>query len=204
MDYVFAALIGLIMGGLPTGRAVGFIANDPVLAAGTGNSGALLWLKQGRLGVALLAFALEAGKIIAAMQIAWLLTFSYPPLLVAGLVAVGAHGYSPYLHFRPCRTFSVFLGFALAAHVWSGVILTLLWFGLFMLTLRQYRATAYVLAAYPVVLYVFKGYEAGFAAVLLLVYALWHYRRGLWHVFKKTEMPWPKAALLKTLKEHRL
>ena len=204
MDYILAALIGLLLGGLPTGRAVGFIANDPVLAAGTGNLGALLWLKQGRLGAALLAFLLEAGKVVAAMQIAWLLTLGHTPLLVAGLAAVVAHGHSPYLRFRPCRTFSAFLGFALAAHVGSGVVLTLLWLGVFMLTFRQYRATLYVLAAYPVTLYVFKGYETGFAAVLLFVYALWHCRYGLWQAFRKVDLPWPKAALLKTLKEHRL
>lgn len=204
MNFFLAAMVGLIMGGLPTGRAVGFIANDPVLAQGTGNPGALMWLKQGRLGTATMAFVLEAGKIIAAMQLAWLLTFAYGPLLVAGVAAVVAHGYSPFSRFRPCRTFSVFIGFAVAANLWAGVLLALMWAATFALTFRQYRATAVVLAALPVMMYVFKGYEAALAGVVLLGYGLWHYRRGLWQTTRNKDLPWPKASLMKTLTEQRL
>tara|TARA_Y100000780_G_scaffold231177_1_gene255594 strand:- start:109288 stop:109902 length:615 start_codon:yes stop_codon:yes gene_type:complete len=204
MDFFLSAVVGLMMGGLPTGRAVGFIANDPVLAQGTGNPGALMWLKQGRLGMAAMAFVLEAGKVIAAMQLAWLLTIGYAPLLVAGVVAVIAHSYSPFSKFRPCRTFSAFIGFALAANTGAGILLAGLWLGTFFITLRQYRSVAVVLGALPVAMYVFRGYEAAFAAVILFAFGLWHYRRGLWQTFRNNDMPWPKAALMKTLTEKRL
>lgn len=192
------------MGGLPTGRAVGFIVNDSALAQGTGNPGALLWLKQGRLGSAVLAFVLEAGKIVAAMQVAWILTLAYPPLLLAGVAAVIAHGYSPFSRFRACRTFSVYLGFAWAASVLSGMLFSVLWVAVFALTRRQYRANLVVLLLYPLGFYLFRGYEAGFAGVVLLGYGLWHYRRGLWQTFRRTDIPWPKHAMMKALKEHRL
>lgn len=204
MDFFFAIVIGALMGSLPTGRAVAFIANDPTLSSGTGNPGPLVWLKQGHLGFAVMGFVLEAGKIIAAMQLAWLLSMTMPPLLVAGVAAVVGHGHSVFSKFRPCRSFSVVMGFVFATSLWAGLLLGALWLGVFAASLRQHRATLYVLGALPVVLYFLKGYEASFAGVILFAYSLWHYRRGLWQAFRNKDLPWPKNALIKTLQEHRL
>lgn len=138
------------------------------------------------MGAAILSFALEAGKIIAAVQMAWTLTGSRETALFAGFVAVLAHGHSPFLRFIPCRSSAVYTGFCFASHILAGGIVGLLWLAVYSWRKSHKWATLAQLLAMAPALFFLEGTTAGFFGILIFAYGLWHFR-GSWQasIFKK-------------------
>lgn len=161
---------------MPGGRLVAIAARDKILTQGTGNPGPFLWHHKGHNGLAAVCFLLEAGKIMAAMQLAWWLTSAAEVALAAGVLAVVGHGYSPFLRFIPCRGGVVYLGFALGVSLWAGVGLAALWGAVYMYFNRQNMALFAVLLAMPAVLFYLEGTNPALSAIVLFAYGLWHHR----------------------------
>lgn len=152
-------------------------ARDKILTRGTGNPGPFLWLQKGENSLAVLSASLEAGKIMAAMQLAWWLTAVHEVSLAAGILAVVGHGYSPFLRFLPCRGGAVYVGFAMGVNFWAGVGLALLWAVVYMYVKRQNLALFTLLLAMPPVLFFLEGTNPALSAIVIFVYSLWHNRR---------------------------
>lgn len=150
---------------------------DKILTQGTGNPGPFLWVKKGRNSAAAMCFLIEAGKIVAAMQLAWLLTATHEAALAAGIFAVMGHGHSPFLKFIPSRGGVVYLGFAFGVNVWAGLTLGTLWIAVYMYFNRQNLALFTALLALPPVLFFLEGTNPALAAIVLFAYSLWHHRR---------------------------
>ena len=178
MLLTLSLILGWLLGAVPGGRLVAIAAKDKVLARGTGNPGPFLWVQKGFKGLAALCVLLEAGKIVAAMQMAWVLTASREAALVAGIVAVVGHGHSPFLRFVPCRGGVVYVGFALGVDVLAGGFLAALGGALYGLVSRQDYALLAVLMAMPPMLFLLGGTNPAMAGMVLFGYGLWHHHRA--------------------------
>ena len=178
MLFVLSLMTGWVLGAVPGGRLVAIAAKDKVLSRGTGNPGPFLWVQKGFKGFAALCVLLEAGKIVAAMQMAWGLTASREAALMAGVVAVIGHGHSPFLRFVPCRGGVVYIGFALGVDVLAGGFLAALGGALYWFLTRQDFALLAVLMATPPVLFLLGGTNPAMAGMVLFGYGLWHHRRA--------------------------
>lgn len=177
IEIFVVCLVAVLLGGVPSGKLVAIAVRDKILTRGTGSPGPFLWYKKGQKGSALLSFALESGKIIAAMQAAWLLSSSEAFVLFAGMVAILAHGHSPFLHFTPCRSSAVYTGFCFGVNIFAGLLVGALWLGGYGIKKSQSLATFVQLLSLPPVLFFLEGTTAGFFGTLICAYGLWHHRR---------------------------
>ncbi|MBC7431144.1 MAG: glycerol-3-phosphate 1-O-acyltransferase PlsY [Rubritepida sp.] len=117
MSFVFAALLGALLGSIPFGllltRAAGL---GDVRAIGSGSIGATNVLRTGNRTLAAATLLLDAAKGLVAVWLAgWL--FGPGPDVVAGVAAVIGHCFPPWIGFRGGK------GVATAA----GAVLALAW-----------------------------------------------------------------------------
>lgn len=174
--YIFTALLGWGIGAVPTGKFVAYGVKNKYLLQGTGNTSPLSWFLVGDLWVAILAFFLEVGKIMAAMHIGWLFGGTVLLVFTAGVCAVIGHGYSPFLKFLPCRSSSVYVGFACGVNVFAGIILATIWAALFFWKREPYLALKVHLLSLPLVLF-FYSVWAGLFGFIVLCYGVYHHRQ---------------------------
>ena len=151
-----AAIVGYLVGGLPTAIFFGWLQRKNLLREGSGNPGALNAMRVlGAVpGAMVLLLDLSKGFLAVAMGEA---LGGYPGALVAGAAAVWGHAYSPYLLFRGGKGLAPALGALLAVSPWLAG-LSLLVFGLFFLAGRRpYRAALTAAAVFPLVAYGYSG-----------------------------------------------
>ena len=193
--YGVALAAGGILGGLPTGRLVAVLFHHPMLATGTANPGPLSWLKIGQPLAAGTTLVLEAGKVIAAMQLLWWLTFNPVLAQLAGLVAVMSHGHPFYARFRPCRTSAALGGLYCGLGPFIGLFAAALWVLTFSIYRRQYLATFAMVAGTLPAAFVLGGNLAAATALGTACYALWQYRQQFLMSLTRKELPWPGQLL---------
>lgn len=113
MDWLFAALLGYLLGSIPFGLLLtrAFGAGD-VRKIGSGSIGATNVLRTGRKGLAAATVLLDAGKGVAAVLLAAML---FPGSEgVAAVAAIVGHCFPVWLGFKGGKGFATAAGVALA------------------------------------------------------------------------------------------
>lgn len=143
-----------LLGSLPFGRLFAVAALHRELSSGSGNPGPLLFWLAGKRLWAVAVFALEAGKISAAVALA-----TYAAALPANGIAVCAgfallgHMFSPFCGFRPCRSLAPHFGLWLVAAPWTAVALGCVWLGVAHITRKLHWADLIVLSGATLAVY---------------------------------------------------
>ncbi len=168
---VRAAILGYLVGALPTAVFFGWLQRKNVLAEGSGNPGALNAFRVLGAVPGLMVLALDLAKGFLAVAMGEALG-GYPGALAAGAAAVWGHAYSPYLLFRGGKGIAPALGVLLAVSPWlAGIALAV--FALFYLAGRRpYRAALTAAMVFPLVAYAYGGRAELFFFGLLLALPL--------------------------------
>ncbi|MEO1729943.1 MAG: glycerol-3-phosphate 1-O-acyltransferase PlsY [Pseudomonadota bacterium] len=164
MNFVFAALLGFVLGSIPFGLILTRVAGlGDVRKIGSGSIGATNVLRTGNKWLALATVLLDAGKGVAAVLIAGQI---WPDAAgLAGVAAVGAvagHCYTPWLAFKGGKGFATAAGVC-GALAWPLMLLCgAVWAAAIVLTRTSSIASLTAVSVAPVVAFIapILGYES--------------------------------------------
>ncbi|MBV8738050.1 MAG: glycerol-3-phosphate 1-O-acyltransferase PlsY [Alphaproteobacteria bacterium] len=128
MNLIVAAVIGYVLGSIPFGLVLSYVAGlGDIRQIGSGNIGATNVLRTGSKGLAALTLLLDLGKGCTAVGLAW--HWGEHAALAAGLCAVIGHMFPLWLGFHGGKGVATALGIVLAlawpvALIAAGVWLT--------------------------------------------------------------------------------
>jgi glycerol-3-phosphate acyltransferase PlsY len=149
MNWLLAAVAGVLLGSIPFGLALTRLAGlGDIRSIGSGNIGATNVLRTGRRDVAAAVLLLDALKGAVAV---WVAAWIDPGMAgVGGVAAVIGHCFCPWLAFRGGKGVATGLGVALAL-VWPAGIAALLCWALAAWATRRSSAGALAAIAAAVV-----------------------------------------------------
>ncbi len=128
MEWVFASLLGYLLGSIPFGLVLTRLTGAGDLRAiGSGNIGATNVLRTGRKGLAAATLLLDLGKGLAAVLIAW----RFWPEAVQG-AAAGAfigHCFPAWLKFKGGKGLATMMGISLGLAWPIGLAYAIAWLG---------------------------------------------------------------------------
>jgi glycerol-3-phosphate acyltransferase PlsY len=151
---VLAYLLGSVPFGLLLTRLAGL---GDVRKIGSGNIGATNVLRTGRRDIALVTLILDGGKGAVAVLLAYEM-FGPSASALAAIGAFLGHLFPIYLGFRGGKGVATFLGIALAAHFWVGLLACGTWLLVAAVTRYSSLAALVATAATPVYAYFFSHY----------------------------------------------
>jgi glycerol-3-phosphate acyltransferase PlsY len=129
VEWIFALLLGYVLGGVPFGLILTRLTGAGDLRAiGSGNIGATNVLRTGRKGLAAATLLLDMGKGLLAVLIAWR---SWPDAVsLAALGAVLGHCFPVWLRFRGGKGVATMMGVALGLAWPIGLAYAVTWLGM--------------------------------------------------------------------------
>ena len=129
MDWLYALLLGYLLGSIPFGILLTRLTGAGDLRAiGSGNIGATNVLRTGRKGLAAATLLLDLGKGLAAVLIAYRLFPGFPDL--AALGAVIGHCFPVWLKFRGGKGVATLMGVSLGLAWPIGLAYAVVWLGM--------------------------------------------------------------------------
>jgi len=136
MHWVYAALVGYLLGSIPFGLLLARAAGKgDIRQIGSGNIGATNVLRTGSKGLAAAVLVLDAGKGVAAVELVrWWSEADAGLTAVAGLGALAGHCYPVWLGFRGGKGVATMLGVSLALDPRIGLVSALVWLAMAWLT----------------------------------------------------------------------
>ena len=160
MDIALAAIIGYLLGSVPTGLLVGRLSRKiDVRDFGSGKTGATNVLRVLGVKYALVVVVADVGKAVAAVLIAKTLGDSQAPEITAGLAVVVAHTWPVYAGFRGGRGVLPALGALLALE--PVIAVTGLAVALGVAAVTRYVAAGSIVSALVAMLYASLGSAFG-------------------------------------------
>jgi glycerol-3-phosphate acyltransferase PlsY len=163
MDWLVALLLGYFLGSVPFGLVLTRMTGAGDLRAiGSGNIGATNVLRTGHKGLAALTLALDLGKGLAAVLLAW----RWFPEFVS-LAAIGAfcgHCFPVWLRFRGGKGLATMAGICFGLAWPVGLAYALTWLGL--LAITRISSVAGMSAAIAAPIAALVTGHGGFALVL--------------------------------------
>ena len=168
MTFMFAAVLGYILGSIPFGLVITKLAGlGDIREIGSGNIGATNVLRTGRKDLALATLLLDSGKGAIAVGIAYALNW-HPE--IAGAAAFLGHCFPVWLGFKGGKGVATFLGTLIAIWFWAGVFACLTW--LMVAFVSRYSSLSALTAAAATPLIMFAMGKPSFAAAALFMAAL--------------------------------
>ncbi|HEX7751116.1 MAG TPA: glycerol-3-phosphate 1-O-acyltransferase PlsY [Novosphingobium sp.] len=186
MDWLYALLLGYLLGSIPFGILLTRLTGAGDLRAiGSGNIGATNVLRTGRKGLAAATLLLDLGKGAAAVLLAEALWPGTGVLAAAG--AFFGHCYPVWLKFRGGKGVATLMGIVLALHWPSGLVFAGVWLGL--LALVRISSVAGIAAAVsaPVSAAWFGRFDIVLLLLALALVVLWKHRANLERLLAGTE-----------------
>lgn len=127
MTFIFAAIVGYLIGSVPFGLVLTkFAGLGDIRAIGSGNIGATNVLRTGNKKLALATLILDGAKgAVAVMLARWMLTFD--ATMIAGVAAVIGHIFPVWLKFKGGKGVATTLGTLIALLPSLGLSACMLW-----------------------------------------------------------------------------
>jgi len=133
MDWLYALLLGYLLGSIPFGLLLTRLTGAGDLRSiGSGNIGATNVLRTGRKGLAAATLLLDMGKGLAAVLLAYRFFPVAPDL--AALGAVFGHCFPAWLRFRGGKGVATLMGVCLGLAWPIGLVYALVWLGMLAIT----------------------------------------------------------------------
>ncbi len=159
MLFVFCALLGFLLGSIPSGYLVGRARGVDIRQHGSGNIGSTNVLRTLGKGPGYFVFACDAAKGIASVLLARWLWPATGDLggIGAAIACVLGHNFTPWLGFKGGKGIATSLGVLIALVPLASLIVFSFWAVLFALTRYVSLASILAAAALPVVVWWFSG-----------------------------------------------
>jgi glycerol-3-phosphate acyltransferase PlsY len=165
-SYILIAVLGYVLGSLPTGFLMGKAKGIDIRKTGSGNIGATNVFRA--LGIPAGIFVLVIDGLKGYAACAWLCDGLYKPLGVpqadleylrisAGLGALLGHNYTCWLNFKGGKGIATSAGILAALVPWALLIITGIWLVLFVVTRYVSLASIAASVALPFAVWVTEG-----------------------------------------------
>ncbi len=176
--FLFGLLLPFAFGSIPFGLLITWSAGlGDIRNIGSGNVGATNVLRTGKKGLALATLLCDAGKGALAVYIASVLGAENSILpLIAGVVVILGHMFSPWLKFKGGKGVATSIGVILTLSWPVGVCAILIWLGMAFWYRYSSLAALTAAAATPVLALIFSDWQTTIAylCIALLVTARHH------------------------------
>lgn len=164
--------IAYLLGSIPFGLLITrFFEVGDIRKVGSGNIGATNVMRTGRKGLAVATLLADLGKGAVAVIVANYLYEGTAP--IAGLFAVLGHVFPLWLKFHGGKGVATTIGVFFALNWVLGLIVCLIWLGMFLIT-RFSSLSAIVSVAYsPIFAYILDGYLSAtlcFSLILIIIF----------------------------------
>ncbi len=143
-----AALLGYLIGGLPSAALVARLKGKRIFEVGSGNMGAMNTARNLGWGLGVLVLIMDVAKGAAAGALGLALGGEMAGV-VAGCGAVAGHAWSPFVGFRGGKALSTALGVALPVYPLVGLGGLVLLVTFMLLFRRTPLAPVFAIALYP-------------------------------------------------------
>ncbi|MXP41315.1 glycerol-3-phosphate 1-O-acyltransferase PlsY [Altererythrobacter soli] len=178
MAWLYAALLGYLIGSIPFGLLLALAAGKgDIRQIGSGNIGATNVLRTGSKGLAAATLLLDLAKGLVAVLIAW--RWFPEAVSVAALAAVIGHCFPVWLKFKGGKGVATNAGVSFGLGWPIGLAYALVWIGVLALTRISSLAgmAAVVAAAVAAALFGYERFVPVLAAIAVLV--IWLHRENI-------------------------
>ncbi len=196
MLYIYLVLIAYLLGSIPFGLILAkFAGKGDLRKMGSGNTGATNAMRAGGAKLALPVLVLDMAKSALATYLGWSLTGSIEFGAVCGLVAIIGHCFSIWLKFKGGKGVASFFGTLLVISPSAFLTIGLTWVLIAVITGYSSLGAVISLIAFPIFIFVTKGFYLGVVAVCISALSLWLHRGNIRRLLSGTEskIKWKKS-----------
>lgn len=193
MDFSSLLIFGLVLpflfGSVPFGLLITMSAGlGDIRNIGSGNVGATNVLRTGKKHLALATLLCDAGKGALAVIIARLLAYDNSILpLIAGVMAILGHMFSPWLQFKGGKGVATSAGVMLALSWPVGVCALLVWIGVAYKFRYSSLAALSAAAATPILALLFADWRIALTYLLIAALVFWRHEENIKRLLAGTE-----------------
>ena len=186
--FLFGLLIPFAFGSIPFGLIITLSTGVDIRTIGSGNVGATNVLRTGKKGLALATLLCDAGKGALAVYIAGVLGAENSILpLIAGVVAILGHMFSPWLKFKGGKGVATSIGVILTLSWPVGLCAIAIWLGMAFKYRYSSLAALTAAAATPVLALIFSDWQTTIAYLCIAILVASRHQENIRRLLSGTE-----------------
>lgn len=195
LSYIVTALVGYLLGSIPTGFLVAKARGVDIRTVGSGNIGATNAFRALGTGLGIFVLLMDALKGWVAVQVGAVLVGRLLPgvpleylCITAGIAAILGHNFTCWLHFKGGKGIATSAGVLLALVPWALLIILSIFIILFLVT--RYVSVGSIAAAFTLPFATwFTQHDLGLTVVMACIGALaiLKHRKNIQRLIRGTE-----------------
>ena len=188
MGYLFAVVVGYLLGSSNMAFYLSKLKNIDLRTRGSGNLGTSnTWMELGKKA-SILVFLHDAGKaVLAVLLTRWLFSDYTYSEYVAGVCAVLGHIFPFYLKFKGGKGHAAYVGMAFALNWWVALIVTPFCIAVWFISDYMVGLTIATVVLFPLLLFIVGEWQGALIALIASAFVFYRHTENLKRIKEGTE-----------------